>query len=243
MPLTWKRKYGISYLYQPSFLQQLGVFGSATEDILQAFSDEAQNHFRFAEINTHFHLPGTLSSNRSNYVLDLGREYNGIMLAYSALHQKNLNRAEGSDLQYLPSTDHAACIALSYALYHDKVPHVTKRCYQALASFTSSFPEQVICRQVKKENRVLASALCLMDKKRIYFIINNVPAEGRKMLANHWLVDRLIREYAGSGKWLDLEGSDIPGIADFYRGFGAVHESYYFCRWNKLPWPLKLLKQ
>src|SRR3982751_7041868 len=28
MPLTWKKKYGISYLYQPPFVAMAGIFGN-----------------------------------------------------------------------------------------------------------------------------------------------------------------------------------------------------------------------
>jgi hypothetical protein len=44
--------------------------------------------------------------------------------------------------------------------------------------------------------------------------------EGRKKGASHQLIDTLIREYAGKDYWLDFEGSDIPGIAFFFEGFG-----------------------
>ena len=38
MPLTWNRKYRISYLYQPFLTAQLGVFGQGiSSDLLEAF--------------------------------------------------------------------------------------------------------------------------------------------------------------------------------------------------------------
>lgn len=243
MPLTWKKKYMISYLHQPPFLQQLGVFGVVSEKGMQAFSEVARAQFRFAEINTRSPLPGTACAERSNYVLDLSHEYSRLCARYSPLHQKNLKRAEGTGLQYISSSDHRACIELSYSLYQDKTPHVRKDAYESLASFAHASPGHVFTREVRRGQQVLASAFCLMDRKRIYFIINNIPPEGRKALANHWLVDHLIREFSGSGKLLDLEGSDLPGIAEFYKGFGALNEPYYFCKWNRFPWPLKLFKR
>jgi hypothetical protein len=42
---------------------------------------------------------------------------------------------------------------------------------------------------------------------------------------------------------LDFEGSDIPGIADFYKGFGGLDEPYYFCKWNQLPWFYRIFKK
>ena len=32
MPLTWNRKYGFDYLYQPPFTASLGIFGSELND-------------------------------------------------------------------------------------------------------------------------------------------------------------------------------------------------------------------
>src|SRR5258708_15662853 len=55
MPLTWRRKYGISYLAQPPFSQQKGIFsplpvpGSLLLPLLQA----ARRHFPFSQVFLH----------------------------------------------------------------------------------------------------------------------------------------------------------------------------------------------
>ncbi|MCG7859753.1 hypothetical protein MD537_22435, partial [Flavihumibacter sediminis] len=84
--------------------------------------------------------------------------------------------------------------------------------------------------------------LCLKDSERLYLLANITVPHARKKAANHYLLDQLIREFAGQLSWLDMEGSDLPGIAHFYQNFGAVNEPYYFIAWNDLPFPLRWLK-
>jgi len=52
-PLTCNRKFGIRYLYQPFFTQQLGIFsrGLLSGELVEKFLDAIPVHFRFAEIN------------------------------------------------------------------------------------------------------------------------------------------------------------------------------------------------
>ena len=56
MPLTWKRKWGIAYLYQPAFVQQGGIFFSEplSEEILNTFIEKAFSYFKFAEITLNY---------------------------------------------------------------------------------------------------------------------------------------------------------------------------------------------
>jgi hypothetical protein len=67
--------------------------------------------------------------------------------------------------------------------------------------------------------------------------------EGRNQAASHQLIDAVIREYAGKEYWLDFEGSDVPGIAFFFEGFGAQPEYYYYLRENRLPWWSRWMKK
>lgn len=51
MPLTWRKKYTIYYLYQPFLTAQLGVFGNnLTAELLEAFLNEIPKKFKYWDI-------------------------------------------------------------------------------------------------------------------------------------------------------------------------------------------------
>src|SRR5690606_31954046 len=55
MPLTGKKKWGISYLYQPAFTQQSGIFGKHIDaNIITKFLNKAATQFPFIEINLNY---------------------------------------------------------------------------------------------------------------------------------------------------------------------------------------------
>jgi hypothetical protein len=85
-------------------------------------------------------------------------------------------------------------------------------------------------------------ALILRSKGRLYLLESTTLPKGRELQANHFLVDAVIREFASQQLIFDFVGSTIPGIAHFYKNFGAVNQPYYFFYLNKLPWPLRFLK-
>ena len=52
-PLTWKKKMGIYYLFQPFFAQQLGIFSQKllNEEIVSSYIEAIPNKYHFVEIN------------------------------------------------------------------------------------------------------------------------------------------------------------------------------------------------
>jgi hypothetical protein len=118
--------------------------------------------------------------------------------------------------------------------------------YQHLKQLCDCMQEQngVVCREVvTKEKEVLATVLLLFDGKRLYNIMNTTTEAGRKTGANHFLLDSVIREFAGKHLVFDFEGSDLPGVKAFYENFGAVNQPFFKIRYNHLPWPIKLIKK
>jgi hypothetical protein len=52
MPLTWNKKYGFSYLYQPAFTASLGVFGkNIMPEIVKKFLDAIPTKYKLVEIS------------------------------------------------------------------------------------------------------------------------------------------------------------------------------------------------
>ena len=80
MPLTWRRKIGVRYLYQPFLTAQLGVFGkNINTDILNQFLDAIPPSFKYWDIYlnpaNNYNIPGYELYQRSNYTLDLSKPY------------------------------------------------------------------------------------------------------------------------------------------------------------------------
>jgi hypothetical protein len=55
-------------------------------------------------------------------------------------------------------------------------------------------------------------------------------------------MDNLIFQFANHQMELDFEGSEIEGIARFFKSFGSEKRNYYRLRKNNLPWILRLFK-
>jgi hypothetical protein len=243
MPLTCRRKYGIKYLFQPPFLQQLGIFGKIDDQIATGFIETARRNFRFAEICLNYSntLNGTKA--RQNFIIPLKTPYEAIAAAFSTAHTKNLKRAANAGLRYIQSSAFEANIRENYQRYGKRFDAVNESDYHALIDIARQNPGYFLSREVWKDDEQQASAICFFDGRRIYFILSSVTEAGKKNQANHFLVDHIIREFSGKDIILDLEGSDIPGIAEFYSGFGAVDQPYYFFKWNNLPWIYRIFKK
>jgi hypothetical protein len=254
MPFTSKRKFGISYLYQPPFTQQTGVFAkNKNVDIpwREIFS-LAQKRYRFWEINFNYATPPEVFpaefdiTTATNFILPLQQSYARLYDRYHNDLKRNIKRSQKFRLVYRPSKDHLKAIDTYIHHYGGRMSHVTADDYEhfkQVATFAAT-KNNLICREVvNQQNELLASVLLLHDGKRLYNMMNSTTAAGRKVEANHFLIDAVIREFAGSNLILDFEGSDLPGIKTFYQNFGATNQPYYMVKYNNLPWPIKLFKR
>ncbi len=253
MPLTWKKKWGIKYLYQPAFIQQGGVFFTTelSAGTLQAFTDMAFSHFKFAEITFNYlnecsDIHKGQVSLRNNYVLPLNKSYNEIYTGYPSLTIKNLNRAKNLNLHFSAGTDYLSVLKLYEKLYSKRLPSFTQKDYYKFSLVCKKLSEEnnlVIRNVTSPENELLAAAVLLVDNNRLYNVISCITKKGKTAQANYFLYDRLIHELCSSDYLLDFEGSDIKGIADFYSRFNPCNERYPFCKINNLHPFIKLLKR
>lgn len=247
MPLTWRRKFGISYLFQPAFTQQTGIFTSRQPDqtLIGAFLAASAQNFRFAEIFLNYNNAHPTLQPHTNFILPLDAPYDTLAARYKKDLVRNLKLAARPTLTYTSDIDLDTALTIYHNEYAARTPHVKTQDYQRFKTLCRYLQDrdQLVLRAVTDERKeVLAAALLLRDHTRLYLIQSTTLPAGRKTEANHFLLDQLIREWADSRLTLDFEGSDLPGIAHFYANFGGSDQPYYFYRHNKLPWPWKMLK-
>ena len=250
MPLTWNRKFGVYYLYQPSFTASLGIFGKTlTGETIDRFIRSIPQKFKLIEISlNHGNIfPGQSAPlfPATNYVLNLNRAYDHLYAGYRENHRRNIQKStqSGNAVKKNVSLDEIIHLNKEQMKRKTIVPDPDYENLKKIYVHLSGQHKSVIYGIVNNQNRLLSSCVFFFSHRRAYYILVGNQEEGRNTGASHALVDAFVKDHAHTDLILDFEGSDIESLAQFYHGFGATKEIYPVIRWNRLPWWLKWLKK
>ena len=232
MPLVWKRKWGVPYIYQPFYTQQLGIFSAAHVDPLIAtqFLAQIPSRFRWAQINFNAQnlvgdAPGRSVTDRTNYILSLKGTYDQIRDGYSTNARRNLKKGEGYPFQVRQGL---TCRELvDFKRKHDVVTRT-----HAQYAWLTGLLENLIRRKAGmiladgQSGEMHAGAFFAFSRQRAIYLLSASSDAGKERRSMFRIIDTFIREHAGSDLTLDFEGSNIPSVARFFAGFGAKQETY-----------------
>jgi len=255
MPLTWRKKYGIHYLFQPFFTQQLGVFSieKSDADLVQQFLAAIPEQFRFVEINLNtFNLfnPSNLSNisikQNLTHELDLIESYENLAKNYSENLKRNLKKAESNKLQYLISNQPEPVVKLFRENRGAGIAKVKENDYRILIQLIYQavhLGKASVINVLNNHNELCAGAFIIESNSKAVFLFSGLSAEGKNQSAMPFLIDSFIKQNAGKNMTFDFEGSNDVNLARFYKSFGSKECVYQQVKINRLPLPLKWLKK
>lgn len=250
MPLTWKKKYGIHYLYQPFLTAQLGIFGKElTPDLIEMFIQAIPAKFKLVEIDLNarniFSSPAGFSLLRSNYILNLGKPYEALFQAYRDNIKRNIRKAKqvGCTVQKDFDAEKVIELALQQMRSYGKESAENVSRFRKLFKLLHAKQMATTYGIVSPHQELIASCVFFFSHNRAYYILVGNHPNGKTIGASHALIDEFIKDHAGENMLLDFEGSDIRNLAFFYSSFGASEEKYPALRWNRLPFYLKWMKR
>jgi hypothetical protein len=250
LPLPWKRKWGIRYLYAPAFIQQLGFFGNFYELPISQIIDRIKEFAKFGDLFFNHQnleiIPHLDYVEKTNYILDLNNSYPKIYSNYAQDLLKNLQKSEKYNLQYLQTVSIENTIEKFQINYQDRFPQFNSKTFQNLKHTCKELAENNQCftRSIYSEttDQVISTALLLKDNKRLYLLLNSTNLTGRSLSANHFLIDSIIQEFCEEALILDFEGSERKGIKDFYKSFHPINQPYFHYRFNNLPFFINMVR-
>lgn len=223
MPLPVKHRFGISYLVQPRFTQQLGVFGEEEpSDFLRAVP------YISYDININFRntCPASRFKAHVNYIINKDAEFNSntkrnIKKADSKLVYREISQETFLNLWCTENVNRFGQV------YATILKNLLSECLnRGMALLLGAFYGE----------ELVGAMFAVLTYNRVILLAPVSNANGKSLSAMFGLMSNVINNY--SDKIIDCEGSMLPGVAKFYRGFGGIDQNYH--RIWRLSWRKKI---
>ncbi len=248
-PLVFRKKFGIYYLYQPVFTQQLGIFSTTllTEDTVSNFIQSIPKHFGFAEINLNtFNKVGEGKFkllNWLNHELDLIEPYELLLKNYSSNLKRNLKKAYKEKLTFSDSIKPDNIIKI-FRENRGSTLSLNDHDYNILTRIAYAGIYKGLIKTYgvyTSTNELCAGVIFLQSKKKKIFLFSGLTEQGKKVNAMPFLIDQFIQQNNQQHMTLDFEGSNDKNLARFYKSFGSKEINYPHLKINHFAFPLNVL--
>lgn len=242
MPLPAKKKYGIKYLINPRWTQQLGVFSDKplTSDILHRFVRKIPYLFYDFNLNYSNIFDGITTPSKVNYIIDTKGGMQVVRRRYDVNTRRAIEKAHASGLTIDDELDVEDFVRLWQQENRDKDDELHRKLPKL--AFSAEGKKTGVFLGIYSEDDLLAAVFAVRHTDRLIFLAPVSTARAKECCAMFLAVDYLIKEWCCRyGLLFDCEGSMLPGVARFYRGFGPTNQPYCRIRRGRPDWLVNLI--
>lgn len=231
MPLPYRKKGVLKYVYTPFFIPQMGIFSG------NELTGREIDHF-LKEISKRFVLADLLLNEREDvqkiykdyfvsYILDLQKPYNEIFNQFNENTKRNIKAGEKSQCIVTAGEEHVRDIIGLFRRNrgHSEAVHYQDEDYQILTDVANILSDRKLLDIYgvrTPEGKLAAGALFVKDGSRRWFWFSGRDNELSNCKPMFLLLDRYIRNHAETNLTLDFNGSKNPNVARLYRGLGGI---------------------
>ena len=246
MPLPLKKKWGISYLIHPIWVQQLGVFSAqeVTSEIFSAFCRRIP--YLMYDFNVNYLNRDIARGEKTNLIIPHNKYIDTIRKGYNSNTKRNISKAQKAGLtirevkiEEFVSLWKSENATMRWDL-HTTIQPLVEAAFSQFSILNSQFQPRLF--GVYKDNKLIASLFGMQTRERFIYLIPVSNQAGKEHSAMFLLVDYILENICCPlGLTFDCEGSMIEGVARFYRGFGAVEQPYASISRCRPHWLVRLM--
>jgi hypothetical protein len=225
MPIVWNRKFTIKYCFRPFLVQQLGIlckkkFPQNNKEWLKILNKNFV-HIVY-NFNYNNNIPNSATLN-SNFILSLDKKYEVLYKNYTANNRYYTKKSQKNNIQIINNLDIDTLIDFKKK---NAKNYLTEQNFYSLKKLASTFSEKTIINAAILDDQIVSAFLIFTHKNKFYYLVSATNQQGRKVYASFLLLDNFIKKFSNSNYILDFEGSNLPGVARFFMGWGASEQKY-----------------
>lgn len=248
MPVTWRKKVGIKYVYPPLWLLELGIFSLDQNLDIQPFLAILYSKFKFVELRLNttnqFLKSDSLLPKQFQY-LDLKIGYEAILKGYNRNRKREIVKANKHHLIENWTDNPEKLIAIFKENIAERVKGISDKDYTNLLNLMNLSIEKGVGELLTiydANNKLLAAVFFLKHKNKVTQLVCASDISNRKNGVHTFFNDRAIFKYQSHFDIYNFGGSSMENIANYYLSFGSKTEKYQQIKYNNLPFFIKLLK-
>lgn len=229
MPLPFVKKFGVKFIAQPIYCQQLGIFHDEnfSKETFKLFEKKLHRNlvraYAFNEENTKMYEPKGIE--KTNITLDLSATYENVFSSYSRNRRNEIRKAtklnykikKTNELNYFFEINSSYDYLISNNLTDFSKEKIQNLFNQNIITIYEVFDQ---------EENLLGCQLEIISKNRIYNFAFARNKNTENNFGSAFVIDYIIKKNSNSNLIFDFEGSMVTSIAKFMQGFGA-HKKVY----------------
>ncbi len=232
MPLPTRSKWGVSYIYSPFFISQLGVFSKkdVSKEIVAAFFKAIPEKFKHIDFLLNNANDASLIephiSTLISHELDLRQSYETLHFGFSQNTKRNIKSAQKHSLTLV--RDHISVEEIIKLFCENrgqaKEVHYQSNDYETLTKAAAILKNlnRLETYGVKTEDgQPIAGGLFVRDEQRYWFWFSGRNEQYADTKSMFFLMDEFIKHHAEQPYLLDFNGSMNENVSRLYRGFGG----------------------
>ena len=249
-PLPGHSRFGINYIATPIFLQQLGVFSikKHVTNLINEFLGSIPDKFKLIDlcVGNKPDAPGFVLTEKNNFELDLSLTYDDLGHNFTSDCRRNIQISEKNKIELTSEISPEELVTLFILNTGESLEGIKTRDYdrlQNLMNYCISSAKGKIIGVRAAGKKLISGVFLIQVPGSITILFTANTTESRNLRTGYFVINEIIKEYASSSTRLNFAGSSIPAIASFMKSFGSLNVPYYRLYRNRLPWPVRFLKQ
>jgi len=245
MPLTEGNKLKVSYLFQPPFTPQLGVFGEINKNTADEFLAFTKSTYKFIEIelNASNKLQNTTFKEKQTYVIDFSKAFKQNDNTKRNIAKAHKNNVTIVDLEFNEAFKIAKNHLLPWLHQELSIPKKHGAMLLDLISDANLNNALKAFKAIDSEGKISSIGYFVFNKYHVVFLKGMSFNKRDNSGSMHLLMNTAIEFFRNKVSLFDFGGGSALGLASFYKGFGGVELKYAVLKVNNLPWPLKIIKK
>jgi hypothetical protein len=235
MPLPFKRikkKFLKRMVVQPLFCQQLGVF-SVTElslDRLELFLNKLAN-FKVSTLSFNAENLGFLKEDNNfkesaNFELNLNKDHSFLYKNFSKGLKLNIKKGIKNDLKVKKGI---AFLEYKKMKINNSFHKIKEKDFLLMNLLTQKIMKKNLGNfyGVYKDEKLISLSFLIESNDRIIYLLSSTNELGKKYGATPYLLNYIMDKNCNKNIIFDFEGSNILGLAKFFKSFGSNNNPYF----------------